>query len=195
MYGPVPHIRQPNVILTTSRKSSPRVRHLLNYLEEILPLTLKFNRGKSSFQYILHTTKALGANYLFYVTSKNGNPDYIYFIDIKDYSVVKIPILGVSLPVDKQVVKRRLKAPCIERSDDIQITRILIEMGASIGICKPTIDIRTVDGSLIISFSYREDNFLWIKINSYTFEKVNEFINYDKWIRKGEIAGNDESHI
>jgi len=70
------------VVLTTSHRSSQKLRHLLNDIYRAIPGTYKLNRGRRPMLQVLEDAVSLGAKYIALFHSRRGNPSRIFFIDV-----------------------------------------------------------------------------------------------------------------
>lgn len=64
----------PSILITTSRRTSGRVRSFTHDLMTVLPNSERFNRGGMSHAELVARTKQSGARALIIVTSSRGNP-------------------------------------------------------------------------------------------------------------------------
>ena len=69
-------------VLTTSRNSSRKLRHLLNDIHRSIPSTYKLNRGRRSLVQVLEEAVLLGAKFVALFYTRRGNPSRLYFIDV-----------------------------------------------------------------------------------------------------------------
>jgi len=65
------------ILITTSRKPSPRLRSFVKDLTSVIPNTLKLNRGKKTLEDLLYDAIELNADRLIIVGEKKGNPGSI----------------------------------------------------------------------------------------------------------------------
>jgi U3 small nucleolar ribonucleoprotein protein IMP4 len=94
----------PDIVLTSSRDPSVRMRQFLNDLEDSLPNATKLNRGRMPMGDLVSRAIELGARSVVYVTSRGGNPGRMLFMRIMGGHAHWLPytvgILGVKLTVD-----------------------------------------------------------------------------------------------
>jgi U3 small nucleolar ribonucleoprotein protein IMP4 len=62
------------IVITTSRRPSPRTRSFVKDLSSILPSSVRISRGHKSLVELAVETTKLGAKYILLVTEKSGNP-------------------------------------------------------------------------------------------------------------------------
>lgn len=118
------------VILTSSRDASLRTRSLMNFFSKIIPYSLKYNRGKTPSDSLLEGAKIVGAKYLVYFGTKEGNPTSMRVFEILSgltlYSAV---IKGLTLPSDSGVkIPDRLR-PSVGRIECKFLGELLLNLG------------------------------------------------------------------
>jgi len=102
-----------SIIVTTSRRSNPRVRSIANELAAVLPGAVKVNRGKMSLRDLYEHAKWVGAKRIVMVCrGLRGNPRRIIFMDSTGEAPAFYPLIlkirGVKLA--RELGGRRRKA-------------------------------------------------------------------------------------
>ncbi|MCE4604684.1 MAG: hypothetical protein F7B20_06945 [Aeropyrum sp.] len=89
------------ILVTTSRRTSPRVRSLVKDLAQTLPGAFKFTRGHYSMVELAREALLVGADRLVVISERRGNPGIIrvYDVDIKSgpNNIASFIVKGVSL--------------------------------------------------------------------------------------------------
>ena len=70
----------PSILITTSRRTSNRVRSFIRDLSNLFPNSERFNRGGMSFSEIVSRIRQSGAIAAFIVTMQKGNPNTLRII-------------------------------------------------------------------------------------------------------------------
>ncbi|MFW9890423.1 MAG: hypothetical protein ACFFER_19785 [Candidatus Thorarchaeota archaeon] len=87
----------PQALITTSRKTSNRVRSFVRDLWSVLPGTERFNRGGMSIEELRSRVQQSGARLALIVTIWKGNPRTIRFLYPHDEDVLEIRIESAAL--------------------------------------------------------------------------------------------------
>ncbi|NON62032.1 hypothetical protein, partial [Acidianus sp. RZ1] len=149
--------RHIDIVLTTSRYPSPRVRSFLKELNNVIPFSVKINRGKQNFESLIRSARKLGAKYLFLISSNKGNPEKIHIYEL--YSIEKVyemKIDGVSLLAEHRYRSLEIKRLCLGKIECKEMSPLLIYFGVSGEECRYTINIFRESNLCIIKFL---DNF------------------------------------
>jgi len=89
------------ILITTSRRPSPRVRSLVKDLASILPGGVRFTRGHYSMEELAREASLLGADRIVVVGERRGNPGIIRVYDYDDSfnvrNIVSFIVKGVAL--------------------------------------------------------------------------------------------------
>ncbi|MCE4624468.1 MAG: hypothetical protein F7C35_01205 [Desulfurococcales archaeon] len=88
------------IIVTTTRRPTPRTRSLVKDLVSVIPGAVRFTRGHYSMPELAIEARALGAERVLIVASRRGNPSLVRFYKVGDEELVNIAslsILGVTL--------------------------------------------------------------------------------------------------
>lgn len=72
------------IMITTSRRPSPRLRSLVKDLVSVLPRSIKVNRGHKSLVELALEAKRLGLKYVIIVTERKGNPGGLTFYEVEE---------------------------------------------------------------------------------------------------------------
>jgi len=124
---------QVEVILTSSRDPSTRVRSFLNGLEFMIPSSLKINRGRRSISGVIEASNILGARLLLVVSSRKGNPSKLVVYDLTLHSpLYEFKIDGVTLLADfPSKYQMRVGSACLGNLDPncSLVNRMLIDLG------------------------------------------------------------------
>lgn len=100
------------IVVTTTRRSNPRVRSLAKEIALALPAAIKVNRGKMSYMEIFKYAKSLNADRVVIVCrGLKGNPGKIVFLDItgpelKFYPLV-LKLKGIKLAREAGIAVKR----------------------------------------------------------------------------------------
>ncbi len=96
------------ILITTSRRPSPRVRSLVKDLAGTIPGGIRFTRGHFSMEELAREAMLLGADRIVVVGERRGNPGIIRVYDFDDAlrtrNIVSFIVKGVAL-------SRELKRP------------------------------------------------------------------------------------
>ena len=96
---------KPRVIITTSHRPSQRLRSFAKDLAQVIPFSLKVNRGKSSFRDLAYDALSMGAEKIVVVSAWKGNPGSIHV-----YEPLSAPEPGL-----REVGYFRLRAAILRR--------------------------------------------------------------------------------
>ncbi len=69
----------PRILITTSHRPAPRTRSFIKDLAAVIPNTIRFTRGKSTFVQLAIAAHDLGAERVVIVNNRMGNP---YTVDV-----------------------------------------------------------------------------------------------------------------
>lgn len=124
-----------NVVLTTSRDASVKLRQFINELELAIPNAIKVNRGRSSLVDLATTALNLNANYIILFNSFHGNPSSMVIYRVKEDSLIRLPYVitlrGVKLLKDMLISTPRVSKPSnmvIVSNPSTQISLVLSEV-------------------------------------------------------------------
>lgn len=107
------------ILVTTSRRPTPRIRSLVKDLASILPRAEKFTRGHYSMVELSVEARLRGADKVVVVGGKRGNPSIIRIYKVTDEGLENT----VSFIVKGVALSRELKRPLPEMSP----SRIIVE--------------------------------------------------------------------
>ncbi len=89
------------ILITTSRRPSPRVRSLVKDLAATIPGGIRFTRGHYSMEELAREALLLGADRIVVIGEKRGNPGIIRVYDFDDNlstrNIVSFIVRGVAL--------------------------------------------------------------------------------------------------
>lgn len=132
-----------NVLITSSRDASSRLRNFLNDLECVIPYSIKRNRGRSSIEDVLFYCRKLNCRFILYVDSDKGNPRRILLYDaIQNKIRYEIKIKGVSTLSDFRIERKKIDKICIRNIECKEFIPFLIDLNLfNISSCDNFIDI------------------------------------------------------
>ena len=106
--------RQRRILVTTSRRPSPRVRSLVKDLAGTIPGAFKFTRGHYSMEELAREVILAGGDRIVVVGERRGNPGIIRVYDVRgDLSTRNI----VSFIVKGVALSRELRRPLPSKAD------------------------------------------------------------------------------
>ncbi|MHA1789955.1 MAG: hypothetical protein ACTSWR_00325 [Candidatus Helarchaeota archaeon] len=110
------------IIITTSRRPKPPTRILCKFLTNLIPNSIKFNRGRSSLKDLIIKANELNSNLIILIDSLKGNPSRIRFFKIDGiegkFHPLEIYIQGTFLGYEK------LKRKIVNKNSKIEIRAI-----------------------------------------------------------------------
>jgi rRNA maturation protein Rpf1 len=124
----------PTLLITTSRKTSNRVRSFVRDLWTVLPTTIRFNRGGMGLAELAARVGQSGSTAALVVSMWKGNPSLLVFINSEGLEVVTIKIESAKLrrEVNPTKTTRINGTICVAiKSGSSQKTRNLGEILAS----------------------------------------------------------------
>ncbi len=92
--------KRATLIITTSRRPSPRTRSLVKDLVDVIPGAVRLTRGHMSMEELAIEAKIRGAHRILVIASRQGNPSLLRFYGISGGSVENtssLLIKGVTL--------------------------------------------------------------------------------------------------
>ncbi len=114
------------ILVTTSRRPSPRIRSFVKDLVAVIPGAIRFTRGHYSMEELAREAYTLGADRIVVVGERRGNPGIIrvYAYDpgeLRPYNIVTFIVKGVTLsreahtpPPPKRAVRELVANPLTE---------------------------------------------------------------------------------
>jgi len=87
----------PSVLLTTSRRTSDRVRSFIRDLAYSIPDSIRFNRGSMNMAQLRARISQVGANAAIIVSMFRGNPGELSFIDESGEEILNIRMESAAL--------------------------------------------------------------------------------------------------
>jgi U3 small nucleolar ribonucleoprotein protein IMP4 len=87
----------PSLLITSSRKTSNRVRSFIRDLSQVIPDSERFNRGGMSLKELTSRITASGANAACVVSMEKGNPRTIQFIDSSGTNLATVTVESAML--------------------------------------------------------------------------------------------------
>ena len=100
----------PSLLITTSRKTSNRVRTFARDLWTVLPGTERFNRGGMGLSEIAARVRQTGANAALIISMWKGNPSIVSFTSSSEEELASIKIEMAMLRREVNTVKLRTNA-------------------------------------------------------------------------------------
>lgn len=125
----------PSVLITTSRKTSNRVRSFVRDLWSVLPGTERFNRGGMSLDELISRIRNTNATASFVVSMQKGNPKSIQILSPDGITMLDIQMESAALK--REVSKKKgirfnsICCVCFERGSGEDI-RYLADTFASV---------------------------------------------------------------
>ncbi|MFW9808738.1 MAG: hypothetical protein ACFFE6_05065 [Candidatus Thorarchaeota archaeon] len=99
----------PSLLITTSRKTSNRVRSFVRDLWTVLPNTERFNRGGTGRSEISARVRQTGANAALIISMWKGNPSILSFISSTEDELASIKIEMAMLRREVNKTRPRIK--------------------------------------------------------------------------------------
>ncbi|UCE11382.1 MAG: hypothetical protein JSW61_05465 [Candidatus Thorarchaeota archaeon] len=87
----------PSLLITSSRKTSNRVRSFIRDLSQVIPDSERFNRGGMSLKELISRINASGARAACIVSMEKGNPRIIQLIDANGSNLVTVLVESAML--------------------------------------------------------------------------------------------------
>ena len=124
---PIPRIE---IIFTTSRDASLRVRSFLNELVAIFPNSIKINRGRQNIKSIFYKSLYLQAKYLVIIEVIKGNPGRFKVYDlVTNFLKYYFKIEGVTLLTELNLPRITIRRGCLGKIEDDKIRDMLLDLG------------------------------------------------------------------
>ncbi|MHA1268675.1 MAG: hypothetical protein ACTSPY_02705 [Candidatus Helarchaeota archaeon] len=97
------------ILITTSRSPSSRSRSLCNALRNVIPNSIRFNRGKSSINDLILKANELNVDLIIIIDSMYGNPSKIRFLKVTGMEGSFIPgeIYFQGIELNLNIIKRK----------------------------------------------------------------------------------------
>lgn len=123
----------PSLLITTSRKTSNRVRSFARDLWIVLPNTERFNRGGQGLSEIAARVKQTGAHAALIISMWKGNPSILSFTSSAEEELASIKVEMAMLRREVNTTKKRINGVTgiFVESSSSDKTRALGEMLAS----------------------------------------------------------------
>ena len=123
----------PSLLITTSRKTSNRVRTFTRDLWTVLPNTERFNRGGQGLSEVAARVRQAGANAALIISMWKGNPSILSFTSSSEEELASIKVEMAMLRREVNTVKKRINgvAGVFVESNNSDKTRALGEMLAT----------------------------------------------------------------
>ncbi|MFW9795234.1 MAG: hypothetical protein ACFFEE_13075 [Candidatus Thorarchaeota archaeon] len=124
----------PSLLITTSRKTSNRVRSFARDLWTVLPSTDRFNRGGLGLSEIASRVRQTGANAALIISMWKGNPSILSFTSSTEEEFASIKVEMAMLRREVNSAKKRVSSVVgvFVESDSSEKTHALGEMLASL---------------------------------------------------------------
>ena len=120
----------PSLLITTSRKTSNRVRTFTRDLWTVLPSTERFNRGGLSLSELAARVGQSGANAALIISMWKGNPSILNFTSSEEEELASIKVEMAMLRREVNTSKKRINgvAGVFMESQSSDKTRVLGEI-------------------------------------------------------------------
>lgn len=119
-----------DIVITSSRDPSSRIRSFLNDLEALIPNSIKINRGKLSLDSLFIRAKTIGSKYLVIIESDKGNPSKILVYNIvSNYLKYTLNLKGISTLSDFGIKRNKIKGRgCLGEVECKEFIQFLVDM-------------------------------------------------------------------
>ncbi len=125
------------IVVTTTRRSNPRVRSLAKEIALALPAAIKVNRGKMNYMEIFKYAKFLNADRVIMVCrGLKGNPGKIMFLDVtgpelKFYPLV-LKLKGVKLAREAGIAVKRPNSAIVSARAESETIEFGMELAGAL---------------------------------------------------------------
>lgn len=127
------------IVVTTTRRSNPRIRSLAKEIALALPTAIKVNRGKMNYMDIFRYAKSLNAYRVVVVCrGLKGNPGKIIFLDVigskpKLYPLI-LKLKGVKLAREAGIVVKRPSSIIVSAQAESEILDFGMELAGALAL-------------------------------------------------------------
>lgn len=150
----------PTLLITTSRKTSNRVRSFVRDLWTVLPTTERFNRGGLGLSEIAARVRHTGANAALIISMWKGNPSNLSFTSAskEELASIRVEMAMLRREVNKTKIKINGVVGILIESNSSDRTRFLGDMLASF------LDLDVTEGSqLDITTQEPGQSLIWLQ--------------------------------
>jgi U3 small nucleolar ribonucleoprotein protein IMP4 len=168
------------MLITTSRKPSPRTRSFTRSLERVLN-SKYINRGKMSMRDVLLKSRVLGYRKIAVISETNGNPSRIEILDCEGDSIINMDITVTNSLASGRIKKKKLHLRWQLDQSTKEIKDIIISI---LEIPEDPIDLIKTKQTLKEELNQYSDSNLVLVTEGETSKAVVEFHDQD-----GQITG------
>ncbi|MEM1508736.1 MAG: hypothetical protein QXY49_06380 [Thermofilaceae archaeon] len=127
------------IIVTTTRRSNPRIRSLAKEIALALPAAIKVNRGKMNYLDIFRYAKSFNADRIIVICrGLKGNPGKIVFLDVTGSKLKLYPLIlklkGIKLAREAGIVIERPSSIIINARAESEILDFGMELAGALAL-------------------------------------------------------------